>query len=497
MKSKLLKKDYSEELEEICESKKFEKEAQNLLLSMFYKVEGAYNDYKTVKREVPEKEEFLQLIVDIVKKYCKEIEIAKPNSALEKELTVSRCKIVEEEPDNNYNNDQKVIFFPSEKVILYSIIKASLDKISPKLDIKYKALLATLQIGKCISASEVIRDFNGFSWSQIINEIESIECNAIYTDLLYLLGERYINGLNSTNIDKISKVVNSDLLNEIEQVALNFYLSMDKNQSDYMKKALKEDKEKLKKMKKQQKYIEDKSKRKRELLNQIKELDEELSDSKKLREEYVKLNKTLPNEKKIFSVSHFEERVQKQRQELLNELEECNLLQNPKEFIRIRTELTEKIKYYDNVNGYDLEDLQKVFFTEFSKQLENRESKDALIDYIYKIRYLKYLPISQDKKMMDIIDFEKLERDTLAKCLELDIVTPISKNIDIDYRLLKSIFITKNISIESLTIKLSVKDGKLYAEIYDGDVLDSTNYVELPKNSNIHIRKTKKVKIFA
>ena len=272
---------------------------------------------------------------------------------------------------------------------------------------------------------------------------------------------------------------------------------MDKNQSDYMKKKKKEEKEKQKKMQNQQKYIEDISKRKRELLNQIKELDEELSDSKKLREEYVKLNKTLPNEKKIFSVSHFEERVQKQRQELLNELEECNLLQNPKEFIRIRTELTEKIKYYDNVNGYDLEDLQKVFFTEFSKQLENRESKDALIDYIYKIRYLKYLPISQDKKMMDIIDFEKLERDTLAKCLELDIVTPISKNIDIDYRLLKSIFITKNISIESLTIKLSVKDGKLYAEIYDGDVLDSTNYVELPKNSNIHIRKTKKVKIFA
>ena len=56
MKSKLLKKDYSEELEEICESKKFEKEAQNLLLSMFYKVEGAYNDYKAVKRVVQEKE---------------------------------------------------------------------------------------------------------------------------------------------------------------------------------------------------------------------------------------------------------------------------------------------------------------------------------------------------------------------------------------------------------------------------------------------------------
>ena len=197
MKSKLLQKDYSEELEEICENKRFEKEAQNLLLSMLYKVDGAYNDYKTVKREVPSKEEFLQVIIDIVRNYCREIEIARPNSELEKELAKSRCKIVEEEPDNKYNKEQKVIFFPNEKVILYSIIKAGMDKINVNLNLKDKAILACVQIGRCISGSEVIRDFNGFSWSQIISEIESLECNAIYTELIYLLGEKYVNSLNS------------------------------------------------------------------------------------------------------------------------------------------------------------------------------------------------------------------------------------------------------------------------------------------------------------
>ena len=124
MKAKLLKKDYNEELEELAESKRFEKEAQNLLLSMLYKVEGAYDDYETVKREVPTKDDFMQNIINIVRKYCREIEIAKPNSLLEKELTKSRCKILEEEPDNKYNNEQKVIFFPNEKVVLYSVIRA-------------------------------------------------------------------------------------------------------------------------------------------------------------------------------------------------------------------------------------------------------------------------------------------------------------------------------------------------------------------------------------
>ena len=44
---------------------------------MLYKVDNAYNDYQTVKREVPYKEEFLENILKIVKINCKEIEIAK------------------------------------------------------------------------------------------------------------------------------------------------------------------------------------------------------------------------------------------------------------------------------------------------------------------------------------------------------------------------------------------------------------------------------------
>ena len=151
MKKKLLKKDYNEELEEIAESKRFEKEAQNLLLSMLYKVEIAYDDYKTTKREVPEKEEFIKEIVEIVKRNVREIQIAKPNSELEKILEKTRCKILEEEPENEYNNEQKVIFFPNEKVVLFSIVRAVLEKIRNNLKIEEKSIISLLEIGKCMS----------------------------------------------------------------------------------------------------------------------------------------------------------------------------------------------------------------------------------------------------------------------------------------------------------------------------------------------------------
>lgn len=496
MKSKLLQRDYSEELEEICESKRFEKEAQNLLLSMFYKVDGAYNDYKTVKREVPSKEEFLEIIIDIVKKYCKEIEIARPNSELEKELEISKCKIVEEEPDNKYNKEQRVIFFPNEKVILYSIIKAGLEKINAKLDIKDKAMLWSIQIGRCISASEVIRDFNGFSWSQIINEIESIDCNVIYTDLIYLLGEKYVNNLKSSNIEKINNFLNGELLDKLQQLSLKFYLSSNEEQAKKVEENLKIIQEKLEKMNNQENFIEDISKNKKKLLNKIKEIDEQLNNPKQLRDEYIKINKDLPNEKKIFSVSHYEEMIQNERKKILNEIEDYNKLQNPIEFVKIKDELSSKIKYYESLENIKIEDVQKKFLEVFSKEINTKNEKDDLIDYIYKIRYLKYLPISKTKMMKDILSFEEIEKEAITKAIEKNIITPISNNAETDYLLLKSIFNTKNISLETLYIKLTIKDGKLISEIYDGDIIDSTNEVELPKGSNIHLRKTKKVKIF-
>ena len=496
MKSKLLQKDYSEELEEICESKRFEKEAQNLLLSMLYKVDGAYNDYKTVKREVPSKEEFLQIIIDIVRNYCREIEIARPNSELEKELAKSRCKIVEEEPDNKYNKEQKVIFFPNEKVVLYSIIKAGMDKINANLNLKDKAILACMQIGRCISASEVIRDFNGFSWSQIISEIESIECNTIYTDLIYFLGEKYVNSLNSNNIEKLHNVIDSELLDKMQKLATKFYLEYDEKQLKVVNENLNKDKQKLDEMSKGNEYVEKITKIKKELLNKIGKIDEQLNDPKELRDAYINYNKDLPNEKKIFSVSHYEEMIQNNRKNILNEIEEYNKLQNPIEFVRIKQEIEGRIKYFEEIKNITISDLQKCFFVNFCKMLDDLNEKEKEIKNIYKIRYLKYLPISKNQLMKDIIDFENIEKKTIKKCIEKNIITPISNNPDTDYLLLKSIFETKNILIEGLLIKLSVKDGKLISEIYDGDILDSTNEVILPNGSNIHLRKTKKVKIF-
>ena len=351
-----------------------------------------------------------------------------------------------------------------------------------------------VQIGKCIAYSEVIRDFNGFSWDETVKDIESIECNAIYTDLSYLLGGAYVDNLNSKNIKKLKVELSENLYEEICKVALKFYLQYDKSKEEELKEKTKENIAKLEEMENQQSFVEKIFSKKKELLEQIKNIDETINNPEKLREEYLKKNATLPNEKKIFSMSHYEELLQTKRKEKLKKLDEYNRLQNPIEFVKIKEELKEEIEYYKIVDNMNIDDMQKTFLKDF----ENKTilTKEAAKDYIYEVRYLRLLPINKKNKMGDILDFEALERRAINLGIEQELITPISNNIDTDYKLLKSIFKTRTINLEDLCIKLGVEDDKLKSEIYDNTLLDSTNFVVLPKGSNVKIRKTKKVKIF-
>ena len=70
-------KDYNNELERILENKLFSYDVKNLLLSMLYKIENAYKDYRTVKLEVPTKRNFIENIFRIIKEKCTKIILVK------------------------------------------------------------------------------------------------------------------------------------------------------------------------------------------------------------------------------------------------------------------------------------------------------------------------------------------------------------------------------------------------------------------------------------
>ena len=92
--SKLNIKDYNNELEKILEKKVFSIDTKNLLLSMLYKIENAYSDYQEVKREVPNKNTYIENIVNVIQNECDEIEIIKPNSNKAEEIKENDSKYI-------------------------------------------------------------------------------------------------------------------------------------------------------------------------------------------------------------------------------------------------------------------------------------------------------------------------------------------------------------------------------------------------------------------
>ena len=54
---KIIKKDYNDELEKILEEKNFGENVKSTLLSILYKIEAAYKDLETVKKDVETKDE--------------------------------------------------------------------------------------------------------------------------------------------------------------------------------------------------------------------------------------------------------------------------------------------------------------------------------------------------------------------------------------------------------------------------------------------------------
>ena len=115
-----------------------------------------------VRREVPSKSEFIEKIIDDVKNNCSQIEIAVPGSNLEQELQKNKCNILTKNSSDMQTN--RVISLPDVKTLLYGISKTGLPMIGNIRNVEEAAIIATINIGRCIANSEVLRDFNGWTW---------------------------------------------------------------------------------------------------------------------------------------------------------------------------------------------------------------------------------------------------------------------------------------------------------------------------------------------
>lgn len=516
---KIVQKDYSNQLEKIIETKDFAEDVKNLLLSILYKIDTSYKDYSMVKRNVESKQEYIEKIIEIIKNKCEQIIIAKPNSE-EINILGARTFLVDAE-------NKKIMCYPIERKLLYCISKINKNQEIIRNDrfLINRTISNLINIGNNINTVEPLRDFNGWSWLIIKKEIENLDYNLIYQNLRILLGEKFLNSwIQNTEylIDyysefqseleiKFGEEVKEQIVQLLEKLSIFIEIEINKEFENELKELKQQVETELLKFENKTEFIENITKEKKELNSKILNIEKIISDKELLAREYQIRNENLPLEKKIFSKKILGKILREEKEKILEEIEQKNSLLNPAKFIEEKNKLEKKydlLKIIDIENKTEeknkmLEDFQKVFLKCFFEFIKKAETKEEIIDLMYKFRYYNLLPFNEET---DIYQNQRLQEKLneigellLNKAIDFKIINGFSEELQENTKALKFIFETKIISLEEIYISIIKEKEKYYIEFSENNdnAYEEKFEIDSIKKDKLKVKLNKKIKVFA
>lgn len=510
--SKLNIKDYNNQLENILEVKFFSEGSKNILLNILYKMETAYDDYKKVKVQVGLKKELLEEIINIINYNCDEIEIVKPKLN-EKTKLEDKKYIVEKDK-------RRIISYPNEKTVFFALnrLKNKEFVLDSKYSIIKKPMEELLNQGYIMDIDEIIRDFDGWTWNTIVDEIENITYNLIYQNIKILLGYDFLKNSmeNNKTIDFVAEFENklNEIYNEkkynisklIYQIAILVNIKNNNNKEDILK-TKEELSEELKQIENKKEYLQKIANLKKTIGKNIKEIDEKINNNKLLREGFIEENKLLEENKRIFSLSEYSEILQEKRESMLKQLDEYSEIMKPMNFVRKKTELSKKYELLNEIN-FDapldeeiyklLIDLQIKFLKLFNEKIKNIQSRKEIIEYIYLFRYYKLIYLNYEKQIKDVEELQteirKTEKHLITKACKLKAMNILCQDIEKNYELVSKILSYNIIELEDVNLEFKKHEKNIVVTIYDDDTIEDS--IIYDGNEELNVKFNKKMKLF-
>lgn len=513
-KEKILKKlhitDYTNRLEKVLEKKKFSFDTKNLLLSMFYKIENGYQDYQKTKVQVENKEDFLEKLLKIIEQKCEEIITTKDVLVNEKKQKVDF--IVDKE-------NGKIVALGNEFVLLNAILVLGEKEICfPEEENLLQIPFTTFfNLGMRMHETEVIRDFNGWSWDIVTKDITNIPVNLIFQSLLYLLGQEFILQWmeNESKLadyfmlaadymkQNFGEERSKKIVSLLCKLVIEIVAEQDETQATLWKKLKKDNNVELEKLSNKQKFLEEITKEKKEITKKIDKVDKIMNNKILLQQEYEERNEKLPNKEKIFSIRHLTNRLVEERQELVEKMKQSNNLIDPKEYVARKEKVEKRVEF---LNSLDLENktdrreallqLCILFLECFEIKNIKAQKKEEVIHYFYQLRYYRFLPFEEEVKLKEMEKlnhiFEKEISLLIEKAEKMAIIDEVTTDKEINQKIIGNLFNSKLIDLNHLIIETKVEDGKLYVEYYDTNILE--NIVEVQSNRTVKLKK--KTKLF-
>ena len=501
-------KDYKNDLELILDEKKFDEEAKSLLLSIFYKLDNFYNDYSAVKKESKPKNEFLENYINIIKTKCKQIKIVSP-----KDWNDNVKYKVEKQSG-------KIECIPNENYLFYAIYELNEKKvIKDKFmfeDFTNECVNYVLNKGKTINSTEVLRDFNGWSWNPQIENEKNIVYNLIFQNLVLLYGIKFLElNIGKNNIvkslrDKMSKSKigesGDNFLKLLFQTCIVLYANESEENYDKCLKFKKTLSIKINMLNNRKEDAKDKYNNSSDISKKIKNIDEMLQDIHKIREEFKK--EVSINKDEYFCISEYVESKENEKADLLKKIKENNKLLGTKKYITEQDEYTENLSLYEMIKDSKKEvniqekiiDLQKYFLKCYKTSIDKKINQKDYYTLVTETRYYANVLLSKGKSVISneqiSKSYEELEEQLINKMIIDNYIDLGFQSKKLNFDILKYIFKTKIIELNNLVIKLIFNNQKLEVEYNDGNMLESKASFEIPPDEELINKKDKKIKLF-
>ena len=507
MLEKFIKKDRNEELEQILDEKNIEEQAKNLLQGILYKVEVSYKDYKKTKITKITKDQYIEEILRDIHRKCNQIKIVKPTQKIESEEIQEAL-----EKNKFYIQDGNIMSYPMEKKLLYAIEKVSNNKkiVNSKYGTLTNALSNLINTGKNIDRIEPLRDFNGWSWTTLKNEIENIRANLVYQTIRILLGEDFFDSwcqdtdgiIDYVQVlkEELSKKYGEDLSNQffekLEQIAIINESEENPNFKNEIITLLNNIDKKIELFMNTKENIQNITENKKQASKEIKNIEKILSQESRIKQEYERINSKADLKHKIFSIKVLKQKLSDRKQQLLNEIEESNYLLNPSNYLNEKNKL---IKQKENLNviNYDEEQKEKVliefenlFLECFHIQIDKETEIDDISKNIYKFRYFMCLPFNSQKNIKDVIELDEFVKKVEKKLINIAIEKKVIVNVP--FEIMEHVFKTRIIILEELYYKITTEFEKYYVQIFDENISEEKFEIQPKEKTKIN----KKIKIF-
>ena len=498
MFKKIIKKDKNEELERILDEKQIDEQARNLLQGILYKIEVSYKDYQKAKAIEQTEEQYVDQLIMNIKKNCNKIQVVKVSQKLEDEELDKQLKerkfIVREDG---------IISYPIEEKLLYAIEKKSNNKkiLNSKYEEATIAVSNFINVGKNIDRLEVLRDFNGWSWTTIKKEIENIDANLIYQCLQILFEKEFMDSwvkdkdgitdyfeVMTNERKKYGKQTIERLKELLIKIAMINGVKENKEFSDKVSKKLRAVKKELKEYENTEENIERLSDKRKKAMKQLKEIEKILRQESRLMAVYEK-------REKVENIKVLKKEFVDKRNKLLNEISECNYYLNPMNYMKEKKKLEDEKVSLDvkRTTKKQQEALKTEFIQQFLKCFEikiKNSTEQEIFKLIYQFRYFMCLPYDLENNIKDLKvleeDIERTEKLLAQKAIEDKVITKIP------FEVMQHILETRIIVLEELYYKVEKEDEEYYIQIFDENVTEEKFKITPIEKIKIN----KKIKIF-